>query len=179
MMMDEMKKNYSVFPGNVGSCPDRCNRSCLDNTAATLLIGEADCGAARDYDHIPSGYGSTAEAAALHPKKYGNRLLHVHSNDRYRLWYDDMIVRAVHTMEEPEFFYLLHRAEYNGSMAIAPSPYREGGRDAVAKSAEWLNLPESLVDDIEQNKIGEMFKSKEAIEANRFMRRLLFRGMTR
>lgn len=90
-----------------------------------------------------------------------------------------MIVGAVHTMEEPEFFYLLHRAEYNGSMAIAPSPYREGGRDAVAESAEWLNLPESLVDDIEQNKIGEMFKRKEAIEANRFMRRLLFRGMTR
>ena len=144
-----------------------------------LLIGEADCGAARDYGHIPSGYGSTAEAAALHPKKYGNRLLHVHSNDRYRLWYDDMIVGAVHTMEEPEFFYLLHRAEYNGSMAIAPSPYCEGGRDAVAESAEWLNLPESLVDDIEQNKIGEMFKRKEAIEANRFMRRLLFRGMTR
>ena len=90
-----------------------------------------------------------------------------------------MIVGSVHTLEYLEFLYWLRRTEYNGFMTIDQYPYREDGRDAVTESAEWLNILESLVADADLNGISEMLKRKDAIEASRFMRKLLFKGMTK
>ena len=158
------------------------NRCYLNNTAVTILIldeiGEANSGAVLDYGHVLLGYESPAEAVAL-LHKYGDRLFHVHINDNYRLWDDDLIVGSVHTLEYLEFLYWLRRTEYNGFMTIDQYPYREDGRDAVTESAEWLNILESLVADADLNGISEMLKRKDAIEASRFMRKLLFKGMTK
>ena len=37
-------------------------------------------------------------------KQNGDKLFHVHMNDNYRLWDDDMMVRFVHFIEYLEFF---------------------------------------------------------------------------
>lgn len=60
-----------------------------------------------------NAYENPAETVAL-LKRYGDKLFHVHMNDNYRYWDDDMIVGSVHTIETLEFFYWLQRTGYDG-----------------------------------------------------------------
>lgn len=153
------------------------NHCYLNNTATTLLMiqetGCDNCGAALDYGHVLLGYESPAEAVAmLH--KYGKRLFHIHINDNYRLWDDDMIVGSVHTLEYLEFFYWLRRVNYTGYMTIDQFPYREDGRDAVVESAEWLNALETVIDNANLSEIATILQQKDAIAASRMMRNMMF-----
>lgn len=112
-------------------------RCYLSTTAVALRIiqeaGETNCGAVLDYGHALYAGENPAESVAL-LSRYGNRLLHVHINDNYRSWDDDMIVGSVHTLELLEFFYWLRRTNYTGWVTVDQFPYREDGRDAVASS---------------------------------------------
>ena len=152
-------------------------RCYLGNTAAALLtvqeVGEPNCGVALDFGHVLLGYESPAEAVAL-LHKYGNRLFHVHINDNYRLWDDDIIVGTVHTLEYLEFFHWLRRTGYEGWMTIDQFPYREDGRDAVAESAAWLDALESAAERCDMEEASAIFTRKDAVAASRLMRKLLF-----
>ena len=103
-----------------------------------------------------------------------NRLFHVHINDNYRLWDDDMIVGSVHTLEYLEFLYWLRRTGYEGWMTIDQYPYREDGRDAVAESAAWLHALEQRVECMDPESIRAVLQKKDAIAASRLMRGILF-----
>lgn len=135
-------------------------------------VGRDNLGIALDYGHAALGYETPAESAAI-CKMYGDRLKHIHINDNYRLWDDDMIVGSVHTLEFVEFIYWLRRTGYQGYMTLDQFPYREDGRDAVAESAEWLDYLESLVDNADMDEIAEVIKKNDAIAASRLMRKLL------
>ena len=152
-------------------------RCYLNNTATTILTieetGERNCGAVLDFGHVLLGYESPAEAVALF-HKYGNRLLHIHINDNYRLWDDDKIVGSVHTLEYLEFFYWLRRTAYKGWITIDQFPYREDGRDAVAESAEWLDVLESAAERCDSEEVAAILDRKDAVAASRLMRKLLF-----
>ncbi|HEY3417397.1 MAG TPA: sugar phosphate isomerase/epimerase family protein, partial [Armatimonadota bacterium] len=104
--------------------------SYVSTVGTTILliqeIGEANCGVALDYGHALLGYENPAESVAL-LAKYGNLLKHVHINDNYRSWDDDMIAGSVHTLEYLEFFYWLRRTGYDGWLTIDQFPYREDG----------------------------------------------------
>ena len=67
--------------------------SYISTIGSTLLmintIGKDNLGVALDYGHAALGYESPAEAVAM-CSMYGNRLKHIHINDNYRLWDDDM-----------------------------------------------------------------------------------------
>lgn len=151
---------------------------CYVNSIGTTLmmlheIGEENCGVALDYGHALLGYETPAEAVAL-LKKYGDKLFHVHINDNYRSWDDDMIVGSVHTLEYLEFIYWLRRTGYQGWMTIDQFPYREDGRDAVAESAQWLDCLESVIDQADLEEIAAVIKRNDAIAASRLMRKLIF-----
>lgn len=150
---------------------------CYISTVGTALLmcqaAERDnLGLALDYGHAALGYETPAEAVAI-CKMYGDRLRHIHINDNYRLWDDDLIVGSVHTLEFIEFIYWLRRTGYQGYMTLDQFPYREDGRDAVAESAEWLDYLESLVDNANMDEIHAVIAKNDAIEASRLMRRLL------
>lgn len=153
--------------------------SYVSSTGTTLLmvnqIGEPNCGVALDYGHVLLGYESPAEAVAL-LKIYGDKLLHVHINDNYRSWDDDMIVGSIHTMEYLEFFYWLRKTGYAGWMTIDQFPYREDGRDAVEESAKWLDCLESVIDNADMKEIESVLKRKDAISASKLMRKLVFKA---
>ena len=136
-------------------------------------IGEENCGAVLDYGHVLLGYESPAEAVAM-LDKYGKRLFHVHINDNYRLWDDDMIVGSVHTLEYLEFFYWLRRTGYDGYLTIDQYPYREDGRDAVAESAAWMQALERRADRINPEKVAAVLRRKDALAASALMRGILF-----
>ncbi len=151
--------------------------SYISTVGATLLmiekIGLPNCGVALDYGHAALGYETAAEAVAM-CHMYGNRLKHIHINDNYRLWDDDMIVGSVHTLEYLEFFYWLKRTGYEGYIVIDQFPYREDGRDAVAESAEWLNVLQETAARINDEEAERVLAARDGVEASRFMRKVMF-----
>ncbi len=150
--------------------------SYISTVGATLLmindLGCKNLGVALDYGHAALGYESPAEAVAM-CKMYGDRLKHIHINDNYRLWDDDMIVGSVHTLEYLEFIYWLRKTGYEGYMTLDQFPYREDGREAVAESAEWLDAFEKIIDKADMEEIDSVIAKKDAIAASKLMRKLL------
>ena len=151
--------------------------SYISTVGATLLmiekIGLSNLGIALDYGHAALGYETAAEAVAM-CKMYGDRLKHIHINDNYRLWDDDMIVGTVHTLEYLEFFWWLRRTGYNGYLVIDQFPYREDGRDAVAESALWMDAMQELVAKIDDKDVEECIAQRDGVAASRLMRKILF-----
>ncbi len=154
------------------------NRCYLSSAAVSILtvneINEPNCGVVLDYGHALFAQENPAESVAL-LHTYGNRLRHIHINDNYRYWDDDMIVGSVHTLEFLEFIYWLRRTGYDGWITMDQFPYREDGRDAVAESAAWLDALENIIDTADFSKIDEALKAKNGIVSSRLMRELLFR----
>lgn len=136
---------------------------CYLNSASTsiLMINEIDepnCGGIIDYGHALLCQENPAESVVLF-NKYGNKLRHVHINDNYRYWDDDMIVGSIHQLELLEFFYWLRRTGYAGWFTIDQFPYREDGRDAVDESAKWMDALEDLLDNSNLHEIEEVLKN--------------------
>ncbi len=150
--------------------------SYISTVGATLLmtntLGYDNLGVALDYGHAALGYECPAEAVAM-CKMYGDRLKHIHINDNYRLWDDDMIVGSVHSLEYLEFIYWLRRTGYNGYITLDQFPYREDGRDAVNESAVWLDAFEKIIDRADASEIEAVLAKKDAVAASRLMRKLL------
>lgn len=148
----------------------------ISTVGSTLLmiekIGAKNLGVALDYGHAALGYETPAEAVAM-CHMYGDRLKHIHINDNYRLWDDDMIVGSVHTLEYLEFIYWLRKTNYKGYITLDQFPYREDGRDAVNESAVWLDWLESLIDNADSEKIEAVLAKKDAISSSKLMRYLL------
>ena len=152
------------------------NHSYVSTVGVTILLCEAtgcsNCKVIMDYGHALLGYENPAESVSiLH--QFGNRLCHIHINDNYRLWDDDMIVGSVHTLEFLECFYWLRRTGYQGWFVIDQFPYREDGQAAVRESAEWLDFLENLMDKADMDEITAIIRKKDAIAASKLMRRLL------
>jgi len=146
------------------------------NTVGTTLlmiqgVGADNCGLILDYGHALLGYENGAESVAI-CKQFGDKLMHIHINDNYRYWDDDMIVGSVRTVEYLEFFHWLRKTGYQGWMTIDQFPYREDGRDAVAESAEWMDFFETMLERVDAADIDAVLASKDAVQASRLMRRL-------
>ena len=123
--------------------------SYLARMADTLLVGlETGCdnvGVTIDVGHSLMAYECVAEAAVL-ATRAGDRLFHMHFNDNYRAWDDDMIVGSVHTVEYIELLYWLDRLGYDGWLSMDQYPYREDARSALAESVAWLVGLQAKVD---------------------------------
>jgi xylose isomerase len=158
--------------------PKEPRNHCYASTAAVTLLmlketGAFNCGVVLDYGHALYAYENPAEVVAL-LHKYGNRLMHIHINDNYRYWDDDMIAGSVHTLEYLEFFYWLRRTDYSGWITIDQFPYREDGREAVAESAAWLKKFHEIINTADTSEIEAVLKKKDASLSSKLMRNLLF-----
>lgn len=150
---------------------------CYVSTVGTTLlmindIGLPNLGVAFDYGHAALGYENPAESIAI-LDMYGKRLSHIHINDNFAAWDDDMIVGTVHTMAYLEFFYWLSRIGYKGYITIDQFPYREDGKEAVEESTKWLDCLQSMVERADAGEISEVLKRKDAVAASRLMRKLI------
>ena len=148
--------------------------SYLARMADTLLvcqeIGTSNVGVTIDVGHSMVGYEDVAEAVVL-AKRAGNRLYHMHFNDNYRAWDDDMIVGSVHTVEYIELLYWLDRTGYTGWFSMDQYPYREDGRDALAESVAWLQGFQKKVDS-SREQIDALLRTGEATKTSAFLRSL-------
>ena len=113
----------------------------LARAADTLLIalatGADNVGVTIDTGHAFVAGESLAESAALLLKH--RKLFHLHCNDNYRSWDDDMIVGTLHHTEFIELFVWLERLGYNGWYSMDQYPYREDARNAINESIRWID----------------------------------------
>ena len=150
--------------------------SYINTVGSTLLMLEdikcENAGIALDYGHAALGYENPAESVAM-CKMYGNRLKHIHINDNYGVWDDDMIVGSVNPLPYIEFLYWLKKTDYSGYITFDQFPYREDGRDAVAESAEWMTYLINLVDKADMEEIEKVIATRSAVEASKLMRKIM------
>jgi len=153
------------------------NRSYPSTVSSTLLmvneIGESNCGVTIDYGHALVAYENVAESVAI-LKKYGNKLFHIHMNDNYGYWDDDMIAGSINTIPYLEFIYWLKRTDYKGWVSMDQYPYREDGKDAVNESIQWMVTFNDLVDKMNIEEVERVIKKGYAPEASRMLRKYMF-----
>lgn len=149
--------------------------SYISTAANTLLIcqevSKDNLGVTIDFGHSLNAYETPAEAVAL-LKRHGNKLFHVHMNDNYRHWDDDMIVGSVHTIETLEFFYWLKRTNYTGWLSIDQYPYREDGLDAVREGVNMMEAYYQLAQSLKDDEIQALIDRNNAAETSAFIRKL-------
>ena len=122
--------------------------SYLARMADTLLVclqtGCANVGVTIDTGHAFLGGENAAEAAVL-AKQAGNRLFHMHFNDNYKQWDDDMIVGSIHSIDYLELLYWLDECGYDGWLSMDQYPYREDAAGAISESINWLKKFDAMV----------------------------------
>ena len=153
------------------------NRSYPSNVCSTLLmgnqIGVENCGVTMDYGHALVAYENAAESVAL-LKKYGDKLFHIHMNDNYGYWDDDMIVGSVHTIPYLEFLYWLKLTDYRGWVSMDQYPYREDGQKAVNESIQWLVALNSVMNRMDDQEVQRAMEKGDATESSKMLRKYMF-----
>lgn len=149
--------------------------SYMARAADTLLLADdidrKTVGVTIDVGHALMAYEDVAESVALLARR--GRLFHMHFNDNYRLWDDDMVVGSIHTVEYLELLFWLRLVKYDGWYSMDQYPYREDGREAIAASMEWLQAMEACIDRYGFDKLKALVARGDAVEAVRAMRKLL------
>jgi sugar phosphate isomerase/epimerase len=114
-----------------------------------------------------------AESAAL-SKYFGDRLVHLHLNDNWRSWDDDMMVGSIHTIELLELLYWLERIEFNGWYSLDIFPYRDDSIGVATESILWIENLRNVLLDIGLEKIGKIVAERDAAKASKVIREGMF-----
>lgn len=150
------------------------NRSFASTVDRTLLlvneVNRANVGVTLDTGHALVAYENPGESVALLQR--AQKLFHVHLNDNYRLWDDDLIFGAVHPVEMLEFLYWLGRTGYDSWCSFDQYPYREDSVRAIAESVRWFYALEAAVD-AGRDELGRVLETGDATAASGLVRELL------
>lgn len=139
-----------------------------------LLAQETGCdnvGITIDTGHAFNAGEVVAEAVVL-AKRAGDRLMHMHFNDNYTVWDDDMIVGSVHYVCYIEMLYWLDRCGYEGWFSMDQYPYREDAVGAISESIEWLVKFDAIMQ-TNKSKIDELVNIGDAVETSKFLRQVI------
>ena len=151
--------------------------SFMAGAADTLLVaketGMANVGVTIDTGHALAGYENMAESAVI-LSDFGKKLFHMHFNDNYRSWDDDMIVGSVHCVEFLELLFWLNELQYDGWYSMDQYPYREDGQGAVRNSVEFLQRMEEILTAEVMNELRDIVSRGDPVESTRWVRKTLF-----
>ena len=138
-----------------------------------LLINQVDkdnVGVIVDTGHLFNCYENLAESVVL-LKEFGDRLFHIHLNDNWGLWDDDLVACSLHTIEYLELLYWLRETGYDGWYSLDISPCREDGITAANESIEWMKGLSRLLEKIGYEKLREAIKKQEPLKALSLLRK--------
>mgnify|MGYP006288354925 CR=1 FL=1 len=151
------------------------NHSYFASAANTLLFAletqRDNVGVTIDTGHAMMGGENMAESAEL-LLRYG-KLFHMHFNDNYRNWDNDMIVGSIHHVEYIELLYWLRKYGYSGWYSMDQYPYREEAAEALSASIETLVVLEKKIDRIGMDAVTTLIQEGKATEINHILRNLL------
>lgn len=149
--------------------------SYMARMADTLLLAqETGCpnvGVTIDTGHAFVGGEVVAESIVL-AKRAGNRLAHMHFNDNFASWDDDMMVGSVHSVAYIEMLFWLDRCGYDGWLSMDQYPYREDAAGAIGESIEWL-VKFDAIQRAHKAEIARLVALGDPIETSRFLRSVL------
>ena len=149
--------------------------SYLATAANTLLICEEisrdNVGVCIDFGHALLAYENVAESSYVLGRK--KKLFHLHFNDNYRSWDDDMVVGSIHTIEYIEMLLWTRKIGYDGWYSMDLYPYREDAGEAISESIEWLKAIEKLIDNYGENKLHDLIVKGDATKTSKALRGLL------
>jgi xylose isomerase len=128
-----------------------------DTILTVKQIGAPNVGVTIDVGHAFMAYENVAESIAL-LKMSGNLLYHMHFNDNYSHWDDDMIIGSVHLPEYIEILLWLKKTGYNGWYSMDQYPYRENAFNAISESVLFIHQ-------LEQNLTSERIRAFESLIA--------------
>ncbi|HET7839252.1 MAG TPA: sugar phosphate isomerase/epimerase family protein [Rectinemataceae bacterium] len=152
--------------------------SYMARAADTLLVaketGLPNVGVTIDTGHSFVAGENVAEAAVL-LSDYGKKLFHMHFNDNYRGWDDDMIVGSVHCAEFVELLFWLKETGYSGWYSMDQYPYREDGQGALRGSVEFLMRIDEVLDAKAMAELRALIAKGDAVESVAWLRSKLFR----
>jgi xylose isomerase len=151
------------YIGTVGKTLALLNNINKDNVGVTIDVG-----------HALYAYENVAESIAI-CKLFGDKLFHIHLNDNYRYWDDDMMVGSVHIIEYIELIYWLKRIGYKGYYSLDIFPYREDGIGAANESIEWLRKMINIVKIIEENGIDRLLEEGNPVKTASFLRKFILK----
>ena len=127
-----------------------------------------------DAGHALAGYENLAESAVI-LTDFGKKLFHMHFNDNYRSWDDDMIVGSVHFVEYLELLFWLKEIGYDGWYSMDQYPYREDGQGALRSSIEFLQGIDELLNDKAMAELRDIIARANPIESTKWVRSVLFK----
>lgn len=149
--------------------------SYMARMADTLLLAdETGCdnvGVTIDTGHAFVGGEVVGEAIVL-ARRADNRLFHMHFNDNFGSWDDDMIVGSIHSACYIETLYWLDRCDYQGWLSMDQYPYREDAAGAISESIQWLVKFDAILDK-NRKKIDQLLKDRDAVKTSRWLRSVL------
>lgn len=149
--------------------------STIARMADTLLLvqemGKANVGVTIDTGHAFVAGENVAESIVL-AKRAGGRLFHMHFNDNYASWDDDMIAGTVHSVTYLETLYWLDRTGYDGWLSMDQYPYREDGAAAIGESILWLHRFDEIMQ-ANRAEMDNLIREGDAVLTSRFLRKAL------
>jgi sugar phosphate isomerase/epimerase len=147
---------------------------CADTLLLARETGMANVGVTIDTGHALAAGENLAEAAVM-LQQFGDKLFHLHFNDNYRSWDDDMIVGSVHFVEYLEMLFWLKEIGYNGWYSMDQYPYREDGQGALRGSVEFLKGIQSMLTDKAMGELRAIVAEGDPVKSTAWVRSRLFR----
>lgn len=152
-----------------------CYVSTIGKTVGLIKnVNRDNLGVIVDIGHAQLADENPAESIAL-CKYFDIKLMHLHFNDNYKSWDDDMMFGSYHIQEELELLYWLKKVGYNGWYSLDIFPYRENGLSAVNTSLGWLKKLIEAVLSVDGNEIEEVIKLNDATKSSDLIRKMIFK----
>jgi xylose isomerase len=126
-----------------------------------------------DTGHALMAYENMAESAVI--LNLYNKLFHLHVNDNFRYWDDDMVVGSIHLWETLELFYWLNEIGYSGWFSLDLFPYREGREDVCVQSIENIEIITEILSKIDKIKIKKIQDKNDSMKMIEFLREEVLR----
>ncbi len=154
------------------------NYSFLARASDTLLavkeIGLENIGVTIDTGHSIIAGENVSEAVVI-LQEYGKKLFHLHFNDNYGGWDDDMIVGSVHFPLYVELMYWLKETGYNGWYSMDQYPYREDGKGAIEASVKYLQMIDRILDRQAVEELRGLIHEGDNVATQNWLRETFFR----
>ena len=150
--------------------------SLIANIGKTLAlcaqVDKPNLGVLIDFGHALMGEENVAESVILTDMHH--RPMHIHFNDNYAKWDDDMIVGSVHPQETLEFLLALKQTNYQGWISLDQYPFREDPVAAGQLSIRNLKALMRMVDQLDLAALAEAQSTMDAIASQTIISNLIF-----
>ena len=151
----------------------------MARAADTLLvvkeIGLDNVGVTIDTGHSFVAGENVAEAAVVLQEYGPDKLFHMHFNDNYGAWDDDMIVGSVHFPAYVELLFWLKETGYEGWYSMDQYPYREDGKAAIEASVKYLQTIDRILTESLRDELRGIIREGNPVTAQDFLRERFFR----